>query len=194
MCISAYFFVYTHQIFPTKLNPRSSDRGTKEAIALHTLWNSWKCFAFPADLFALFKTERVDRKQSRENIFQYPVYVSFLTNTRFNIHFLYNLHFFGMAFFFSLLFVSMSSGHSKRLFLRLLPERFALPTLMDARACTCPPPTRTWQCTGCIESTDDSITLQYLSLWYTVQRFSVCPLFSPRIDHFRRVIVFGIGI
>ena len=100
MCISAYFFVYTHQIFPTKLNPRSSDRGTKEAIALHTLWNSWKCFAFPADLFALFKTERVDRKQSRENIFQYPVYVSFLTNTRFNIHFLYNLHFFGMAFFF----------------------------------------------------------------------------------------------
>lgn len=90
----------------TKLNLRSLGRNERgERYMLFE--QAAKCFAFPADLFALFKTERDDRKQSRENIFQYPASVPFLTNTRFNIHFLYNLHFFrhSVLFFLSPFFL-----------------------------------------------------------------------------------------
>lgn len=45
------------------------------------------------------RPNRVDRKQSRENTFQYPVYFPFSANTRFNIYFLYNMHFFRDGFF-----------------------------------------------------------------------------------------------
>lgn len=100
----------------TKLNLRSLGRNERgERYMLFE--QAAKCFAFPADLFALFKTERDDRKQSRENIFQYPACVPFLTNTRFNIHFLYNLHFFHHSVFFFLLsfFCNSLSGISAML-------------------------------------------------------------------------------